>query len=199
LYNTQDNKRLLNRFSKLFCSIEGKIQQQIENRISLNEHNETLIVIMEEAINFSKNNDKLKFQYCNFVTNYCIDKVNSEEIENYNALKLLANAYFISPKHQKLCTNLITLIHFNLRDIRNEEAHNMQHIYLLLDKICENRSSVFNELSHELLERRENLLSQCEQIGISRVILTGQSNGNLNSSGLVLKKVLRYYKKLGEN
>jgi uncharacterized protein YdbL (DUF1318 family) len=197
--NSKGNKALLNQFPKFLSSIEDQIHRHIEKRITRNELNQNLIPLMEEAISFSARNEKLKFQYSGFVTSYCIDKVNAEQLENYKALSLLATAYFISPSNQKLCDTLITLIHFNLRDIKNEETTNSRNIYSLLDKINASKSYVFRELSPELLEIRERLLSQVEQAGLPRNLFTGQFNGNLNSAGLELKKVLVYYKKLGEN
>lgn len=197
--NSKSNKTLLRRFPTLLGSIEDQIHRTIERRINRNELNQNLIPLMEEAISFSATNERLKFQYSGFVTSFCIDKINAEQLENYKALSLLATAYFISSNNQKLCDTLITMIHFNLRDIRNEETNNARNIYSLLDKINASKSNVFRELSHELLEIRERLLSQVEQAGLSRNLFTGQFDGNLNSAGLELKKVLAYYKKLGEN
>jgi tetratricopeptide (TPR) repeat protein len=199
IINTPENKKTLSSFPKLLASVEEKILQCLEKRILLNEFNEQLIPIMEEAINFSARNDNLKYQYCIFVTNYCIEKINASALENYKGLVLLTNAYFFSPNMPKLCENLITIIHFNLRDIKNSETTETENIYPILDRILEKKSPVFKEFSHELLEIRERMLSQIEKAGLPSHLFLGQFNGNLNSFGLELKKVLQYYKKLGEN
>ena len=46
------------------------------------DENEKLIPVMEECIEFSSQNEKLKHQYSNYVANYCISKVNDEKIDN---------------------------------------------------------------------------------------------------------------------
>lgn len=56
---------------------------------------------MVEVIKFSPINDKLKYQYSTYVSNYCIGKVNDQEISNYEALVLMKQAYFSQHRIQE--------------------------------------------------------------------------------------------------
>lgn len=88
---------------------------------------------MEECILFSSQNAKLKHQYSNYVANYCISKVNENEMDNFKALSLMKGAYLRSPNNPKIVKNFITLIRFNLMDILNDRTRKMNEIYTILD------------------------------------------------------------------
>lgn len=158
---------------------------------------------MEECIAFSKQNEKLKHQYSNYVANYCISKVNDEEIDNFKALFLMKSAYLRSPHNPKIVKNFITLIRFNLMDMLNDRTRKTTEIYTILDWVKNNMSQTYKQNSNELSKARKDILQQLKQAGADislfddnsfASILSGHS---LNSQGLKMKKVLTYLKELG--
>ena len=204
--NTQDNKQWIEKFENISDAVEDNLFNSISAQISQNDENEKLIAVMEECISFSKSSDKLKYQYSNYVSNYCITKVNNEEIDNFKALSLMKGAYLRSPQNPRVCKNFITLVRFNLMDILNDRTRKTTEIYNILDWIKNNMSQTYKQNSNELSNARKEILQQLRQSGVdislfddnnplSRLNLNyGQS---LNAQGLKMKRVLTYLKQLG--
>lgn len=201
--NTKDNKQWIENFDKISSSVEDKIFNAIANKISEDDENEKLISVMEECFSFSSQNEKLKHQYSNYVANYCISKVNDEEIDNFKALTLMKGAYLRSPHNPKIVKNFITLIRFNLMDMLNDRTRKTTEVYNILDWVKNNMSQTYKQNSNELSKARKEILQQMRQAGVDislfddnslSSILSGTS---LNSQGLKMKKVLTYLKELG--
>lgn len=204
--NTQENKRWIEKFDTISSSAEDKLFNSISNKISEDDENENLISIMEECIAFSKQNEKLKHQYSNYVANYCISKVNDEEIDNFKALSLMKSAYLRSPHNPKIVKNFITLIRFNLMDMLNDRTRKTTEIYTILDWVKNNMSQTYKQNSNELSKARKDILQQLKQAGVDISMLDEDnplSRLNLNfgqtlsSEGLKMKRVLTYLKELG--
>jgi len=201
--NSKNNKQRIERFDNINNSIEDNIFNTISNKISRDENNKKLIPVMEECIAFLNQNDKLKHQYSNYVSNYCILNVNDETINNYEALLLMKGAYLRSPNNPKIVKNFITLIKFNLMDMLNDQTRKTTEIYSILDWVKSNMSQTYKQNSNELSKARGELLRQLQQAGTDislfddssfSSILSGHS---LNSQGLKMKKVMTYLKELG--
>ena len=201
--NTKDNKQWIEKFDNISSSVEDKIFNAIANKISENDENEKLISVMEECISFSSQNEKLKHQYSSYVANYCISKVNNEEIDHFKALTLMKGAYLRSPNNPRVVKNFITLIRFNLMDMLNDRTRKTTDIYTILDWVKNNMSQTYKQNSNELSKARREILQQMKQAGVDislfddnslSSILSGTS---LNSQGLKMKKVLTYLKELG--
>ena len=158
---------------------------------------------MEEAIKFSPINDKLKYQYSTYVSNYCIEKVNNQEISNYEALVLMTQAYFFSTTNPRICKNIISLIRFNLLDILNGHVLKQTEIYKCLDEVYLKRSDVFKQNTNELIKARQEILSQLKEAGVDISLFEGnglskRSGQTLNAEGEKIKRVLSYFKKMSE-
>ena len=206
--NTKDNKKWIEKFDNISSSVEDNLFNSISNKISENDENEKLMTIMEECISFSNHNEKLKHQYSNYVANYCISKVNDEKIDNFKALSLMKGAYLRSPNNPKIVKNFITLIRFNLMDILNDQTRKTKDIYKILDWVKNNMSQTFKQNSDELSKARREILQQLKKSGadislfiddnpLSNLHLhLGQS---LNAQGLKMKRVLTYFKELGND
>lgn len=202
--NTQENKRWIEKFDTISSSAEDKLFNTISNKISEDDENENLISVMEECIAFSKQNEKLKHQYSNFVANYCISKVNDEEIDNFKALSLMKSAYLRSPNNPKIVKNFITLIRFNLMDMLNDRTRKTTEIYTILDWVKNNMSQTYKQNSNELSTERREILQQLNQAGVDISMLDDDNplarfniGNSLTSQGLKMKKVLTYLKELG--
>lgn len=201
--NTKENKQWIEKFDNISSSVEDKLFNVISNKISADDENEKLIPVMEECFSFSTQNEKLKHQYSNYVANYCISKVNDEEIDNFKALSLMKGAYLRSPHNPKICKNFITLIKFNLMDMLNEQARKTTEIYTILDWVKNNMSQTYKQNSNELSKARREILQELKQAGADISLFDDNSiasilSGNsLNSQGLKMKKVLTYLKELG--
>ena len=81
---------------------EGLLELGKGKLLKLYSTGKALIPVMEECISFSNDNEKLKHQYSNFVTSYCISKVNEQEIDNFKALTLMKGAYLRSQNNPKV-------------------------------------------------------------------------------------------------
>lgn len=201
--NTQENKRWIEKFDTVSSSVEDKLFNSISNKISEDDENEKLIPVMEECIAFSKQNEKLKHQYSNYVANYCVSKVNDNKIDNFKALSLMKGAYLRSSNNPRVVKNFITLIKFNLMDMLNDQTRKTTEIYKILDWVKNNMSQTYKQNSNELSKARKDILQQLKQGGADislfddnsfASILSGHS---LNAQGLKMKKVLTYLKELG--
>ncbi len=202
--NTKENKQWIEKFDSVSELAEDKLFNSISNKISEDDENEKLIPVMEECILFSSQNAKLKHQYSNYVANYCISKVNENEMDNFKALSLMKGAYLRSPNNPKIVKNFITLIRFNLMDILNDRTKKMNEIYTILDWVKKNNmSQTYKQNSNELSNARKEILQQLIKAGADislfdespfSSLLSGHS---LNSQGLKMKKVLTYLKELG--
>jgi len=218
--NTKDNKKWIENFNNINSSVEDKLFNTIANKILEDDKNEKLISVMEECILFSSQNAKLKHQYSNYVANYCISKVNENEMDNIKALSLMKGAYLHSPNNPKIVKNFITLIRFNLIDILNEETtattefytpspllmnilSREQKIYTILDWVKNNMSQTYKKNSSELSKARREILLEMELAGVDVALFDYNSSysilsrTSLNSHGLKIKKVLTYLKELG--
>jgi hypothetical protein len=201
--NTTENKQWLEKFENIKSSVEEKLFNTISHKISEDEENEKLIPIMEECLAFSVKNEKLKHQYSNYVAEFCISKVNNDEIDNLKALSLMKGAYLRSPHNPKICKNFITLIKFNLMDMLNDRTRKTTDIYNILDWVKNNMSQTYKQNSNELIKARRDILQQLKQAGVDISLfddnpLSSLLSGNsLNSEGLKMKKVLLYLKELG--
>jgi len=200
--NTKENKKRVEKFDNISSSVEDKLFNSISNKISEDDKNEKLISIMEECISFSNQNEKLKYQYSNYVTEYCIAQVNNKKVSNYKALSLLKGAYLHSPSNPKVVKNFITLIRFNLMDLLNDQARSTTQIYAILDWVKNNMSETYKQNSDELSKARRELLQQLQQAGVDTSLFDGSvlfsiaSQSSLNPHGLKLKKILSYFKDL---
>lgn len=201
--NTEDNKKWIEKFDNISSSVEDNLFNAIANKISEDDENEKLIPVMEECFSFSSHNEKLKHQYSSYVANYCISKVNDEEIDNFKALTLMKGAYLRSPNNPRVVKNFITLIRFNLMDMLNDQTRKTTDIYTILDWVKKNMSQTYKQNCNELSKARREILQQMKQAGVDvslfddnslSSILSGTS---LNSQGLKMKKVLTYLKELG--
>lgn len=204
--NTKDNKQLIEKFDNISSSVEDKIFNTIANKISEDDENEKLIPVMEECFSFSSQNEKLKHQYSNYVANYCISKVNVEEIDHFKALTLMKGAYLRSPHNPKIVKNFITLIRFNLMDMLNDRTRKTTEIYNILDWVKNNMSQTYKQNSSELSKARRDILQQLKQGGVDISLLDDDNplsrlnlnfGQSLNAQGLKMKKVLTYLKELG--
>lgn len=201
--NTKDNKQWIEKFDNISSSVEDKLYNAVSNKISEDDENEKLIPVMEECFSFSNQNEKLKHQYSSFVANYCISKVNDEEIDHFKALTLMKGAYLRSPNNPRVVKNFITLIRFNLMDMLNDRTRKTTEIYTLLDWVKNNMSQTYKQNSSELSTARREILQQMKQAGVDISLFDDNSFSSLlsatslNSQGLKMKKVLTYLKELG--
>jgi len=212
--NTKDNKKCIEKFDSISSSVEDSLFNSVTNKISEDDENEKLIPIMEECISFSNQNEKLKHQYSNYVANYCISQINETNIDNFKGLSLMKGAYLRSPNNPRIVKNFITLIRFNLMDMLNEDnnnsfdfllgqTRNSKGIYKILDWVKNNMSQTYKQNSDELSKARREILQQLKQSGVDTSLFDDNSlsslmSGNsLNLQGLKMKKVLGYFRDLG--
>jgi hypothetical protein len=201
----KSKESLINKYKTIKESIEDSIYNAFTTRIEDDDENESLIPLMEECIRFTKQNEKLKFQYSNYVT----AKVNANEIDNFRALSLMKNAYLHLSENPRTCKNIITLIQYNLMDIKNDRTRNAPEIYKILDEIYPKRSNMFIQSTGELSDARTELLTQLKESGAPISLLTDEgslspplvlaSQRSLTPKGEIMKKMLSYLKKLSES
>ena len=115
----------------------------------------------------------------------------------------MKGAYLRSPNNPRIVKNFITLIRFNLMDMLNDQTRNSKGIYNLLDWVKSNMSQTYKQNSDELSKARREILQQLKQSGVDTSLFDDNSvysliSGNsLNSQGLKMKKVLGYFRDLG--
>ncbi len=203
-----DRKKLLvQKYKSINDTLEDLAFNAFAIKIERNEDNGNLIPLMEICIQFSNQNQKLKYQYSNFVASYCISKVNKKKIDHFQALLLMKKAYLFSTDNPRICNNLITLINFNLMDVLNDRTNNSSEIYRVLDEIYPTRSKVFKQSSGELAESRESILTELRKSGadisllvndLPQIYIPFSSGKSLTTEGIKMKKVLKYLKNMSE-
>ncbi len=193
--NSSDNKSLISKYKSIKDKIEDSLFNLIAIKIEEDDVNENLIKLMEEVIKFSPINEKLKYQYSNYVSNYCIEQVNDELLSNYQALLLMKRAYLLSPLNSRICKNFVSLIHFNLMDILNDRTNKQKEIYKCLDDIYPVRTGVFKQNAGELSESRAEIVSQLQNSGVDISVFESNTR-SLTSEGEKIKKTLYYLKVL---
>jgi hypothetical protein len=224
--NTKNNKKLIEKFHPISGLVEDSLFNSISDKILENDENEKLIYIMEECIFFSNHNETLKHQFSNYVTDYCISKVNDDKINYFDALPLMKVAYSHSPDNPKIVKNFITLINYNLLDLfRKEVIHwgftvfrdydriddRDRALYKILDWVKDNMSQKFKQNSDALSESIPFILEQLEHTDANISFLTddkpisdllrGSLYIDLKSNGisgtdLTIKRILIYLKEL---
>jgi hypothetical protein len=201
--NTTENIEWLEKFDNVSSALEDRLYNKISAKISENDENKAIIALMEECISISRNNEKLKHQYSNYVASYCISQVNAEKIDNFEALSLMKKAYLRSPNNPRICKNLITLIKFNLMDVLNDRTMKIIEIYKILDWVKSNMSQTYKYNNIELSNTRKEILGQLKANGVDislfedNGISSIRSDNSLNSQGLKMKKVLNYLRDMG--
>jgi hypothetical protein len=201
--NSDRKKSLLDKFETIKNNIQDSFYNILVSKIEYDDESDVLIKIMEEVIKFSPINDKLKYQYSTYVSNYCIGKVNNQEISNYEALILMKQAYFFSTSNPRICKNIVSLIRFNLLDILNGQTLKQTEIYKCLDEVYLKRSDVFKSNTSELIKARQDIFSQLKEAGVDISLfeenaLSIRFGQTLNAEGEKIKRVLSYFKKMSE-
>lgn len=201
--NSDRKKSLIDKFETIKNKIQDSFYTILASKIEDDDESDVLIKFMEEAIKFSPINDKLKYQYSTYVSNYCIGKVNDQEISNFEALVLMKQAYFFSTSNPRICKNIISLIRFNLLDVLNGHTRKQTEIYKCLDEIYLQISDVFKQNTSELIKARQDILRQLKEAGVDISLfeenaLSIRFGQTLNSEGEKIKRVLSYFKKMSE-
>jgi hypothetical protein len=203
LINSDQRKWLIPKYNKINSETEDLLLQAIASKIDDKNSNEQLILVMQEAIRFSDKNEKLKYQYSNYIAGHCISKINTGAIGNLDALSEMKNAYLYSPNNLKICNAIVLLIKFNLMDIINGQATNETEIYRLLDEIYLNRSQAFMHETGELVNARKQILQVLLNAGIDISLLEDTPSlgeeKQLNAQGEKMKTVLSYLKKMSNH
>jgi len=212
---TDENKVLLENFDTIDSRIEDEMFSRINAKISLIddgvdprqiERQLRLSNIMKEAINFLRNNNKLKSQYSNFMTDFCVIMVNAQKISNQKAFTFMTLAYLYSKDNIRVCKNLIAIIRNCLMDVLNDKLKG-EEIFPTLDKLRSNRSQVFLRNASELSNLRTEILNDLINSGVDVSGITSKESdhirptvdmamNNLTPQGYNMKKVLSYMEKL---
>ncbi|MDR0507051.1 MAG: hypothetical protein LBH32_09595 [Dysgonamonadaceae bacterium] len=202
--NSDERKELIRKYSGISSKVEDTLFNAIQTKIADNSMNDNLILLMEEAILFSIKKDKLKFQYSNYMSKYCINRTNNGSIDKLKALSLMKNAYTCAPNSSQVCNTLINFIKSNLMDIINNQTNRMIEIYYILDEIYPQRSSAFMQESYELEKTRKDVLRKLQNSGIDVSLLDESilspitKRQSLNEQGEKVKEALSYFKKMAQ-
>jgi len=189
---TIKRKNSLLQFNTIKNSLEGEMIKAFHIKIEENETNENLISMFQQAIKFLHSNEKLIYQYANFISNLCVVKVNSGKMKKLRALQLMSDAYICLPDSIRICKNIIALIKMNIIDAVTERSYNATEIFAILEEIYENRSVTFIQNARELSEARMEILNELP----SSVQIAIRTGTNLSSEGIILRKGLDYLYKL---
>lgn len=189
-------KSVIEEFESISDSVEDSIYNAFAIRIKEDDENEDLIPIMNECIKFTNENEKLKFQYSNYVASLCIAKVNADDMSNYQALSLMKSAYMYSKDNSRICKNIITLIRYNLSDYLNDDCRNVNDMFSILDTLRKNRSSTFNENNMELRNELKTLDDALKAKGSSVATLLSKHITELSDHGTKLQKIAKTYLEL---
>lgn len=216
--NNPENMQWINKFEGVKYTLEDNLYNAISKKVLEDEENEKMISVMEECINFSPQNDKLKYQYSNYVANLCVRKVNGKVMDYFNALSLLKGAYMHSPDNQRIIRDFVTLIKFNLMDILQNTTRKSKEIFSILEWVKNNKSQAFIDNSYELSKTGKEILQQFKDAGVNvsllqpdgfkplpnpakhllDLIAESQNQGeHLTEEGKIAKRVLFFFNALG--
>jgi hypothetical protein len=188
-HTTKKNIEILKKYSSIFDDVEIKMVEVIDIVSKKDSENENLLTLMQSVIKISPTKDKLIYQYTNFVTNLCLQKVfRSKRLENYKALDFLKDAYLLNKNNHKLCQTLVLFINNNLFDIINSNTNHNNVIYSILDTIKHNKSKTFIHHANMLADSRKKVISQLSPDNF-RAINDGV---NLTPTGKTMKQALDY-------
>mgnify|MGYP000999518227 CR=1 FL=1 len=200
---------ILTNYETLDKMFEDSVFNKIASKIEEDDENTDLIPIMGKCIQSSNKNDRLKYQYSNFVSNYCISKVNGDEMDYFEALTKMVPAYLYSPDNPKICKNIVTLIRFNVMDLLNRKNNKVLFLELipLLDRIYPKRSKTFIQSSSELAKTRRDLLSQLKTAGVNTYFIDDTNplakddwvvQDRLTAEGMILRSAITQLRRLSE-
>lgn len=192
---TDKKRTLIKKYETINNSLEDSLFNAFTLKIEHNDENENLIPLMEECIRYSTSNEKLKYQYSNYVTGYCIAKVNANEIDNFKALTMMNNAYTNSKENSKICKNIVTLIRFNLLDILNDRTRKQNEIFQILDEIKNNRSETFRRNSGELAKSRTDIIRQLKEGGVDISLVAPDESRHKSLQELIRSQMSDHYQK----
>lgn len=189
---TSDRKKdLIEKYITIKKSIEDLVLNAFALKIEEDNDNEDLIPLMEECINFVRQNDKLKAQCSNFIYSYC--NSNWDTQSSVRLLELMIKSIKVNPNNYRAAKSIAVLINNNLIDIVNENTSSDSKIYSLIDEVKEIRSEVLKEALKELLVLRKKLLSSIGKEAETSIFL----GFNLSPNGLKMKKVINTMQILG--
>lgn len=190
---TASRKKLIYKFETLVESMESRAIDSLSSITKKQSASENVLDLIKKTFEIVPNNGKLKYLYSSYAANLCVTKINSDKMTIYKGLKIMSNAYKISPNDLRTCTNIIALIRMNILSILNDKSTDIISIYSILDEIKENRSTTFKNNAGELLKARNEILNSLPSEARIAII----SGANLNNSGRQLKKGLGYLAQLG--
>ena len=186
-YTTKKNIGIIKKYSSIFDDAEIKMAEVIDTVSEKNSENENLLNLMRNVIKIFPTNDKLTYQYTNFVIKFCVQKVfRSKSLENYKALRFLSDAYLLNRNNHKLCENLVLFINNNLFDLINGSSNHNYEIYSILDTIKYNRSKTFIHHANMLAVARKKVINQLSPDDLSAI----NDGINLTPSGKTMKQAL---------
>ena len=160
-------KNVIERFDSIKDDFEEKCISAIRKFISLNDQDETLIPLMEKLLEIIPSSDKLRYLFADFVTSYCIDKINAKSISEPRALELLIKAIVACPDNHKTAKNLAIFVGMHLSD--DNFNRKLKSLIPSLQKI--ESESLYDSFQNELLPLRDELnsLLRKSNINYSRV------------------------------
>lgn len=190
---SDQHSSVIEEFETIRESVEDSIFNAFSIKINEDDENEDLIPIMSECMQFTSRNEKLKFQYSNYVADLCIAKVNSDEMSNFKALSLMKSAYMYSRDNSRICMNIITLIRYNLSDYLNDECRHVTELFGILETIRKNRSIAFNENNIEIRNELKKLDDSLKKQGLSVSVFVSQLPSELSEYGKKLQRIAKTY------
>jgi hypothetical protein len=188
---TDKKRTLIEKYETINDTLEDSLFHSFTSKIEDDSENENLILLMEECIQFAKDNEKLKVQCSNFIYDYCDAKWRIKPA--VKLLELMIKSIKYNPSNYRAAKSLTILINNNLMDILNEETTSWTQIYLLIEEVKKIKSEVLLDALSELLVFRKKLIASLGQESANNIL-----NGyNLNSKGREFKKVLDNMQFLG--
>jgi hypothetical protein len=190
------NKIIIEEFETIKLSFADSVYNAFEIKIKQNDENEGIIPLMAECMNLTNQNDKLKFQYSNYIANLCIVKVNANEFSNFQALNLMKSAYLNSKDNSKISKNIVTLIRRNLSDYLNGTCGNVNEMFAIIEIIRQNRSHTFLSCTDELSQELELINDSLITNGSSINQLVSKLPTELTPAGIKLLRMITVLKQL---
>ena len=177
-------------FQTLTTGLEKSIEEWISRLIDAESKDDALALFLKQVVDIFPEMDTVKYRYTEYVTVWCLDRLNQSEnpLAPFDGLVWFAQIYHLNPDNSRICENLVALIYRNLTLLMVEKATNSKEVFQILDKIEENQSNIFSNRAQNLAELQDEVLNSLNPESRTLII----KNTGLSEKGELWAKCLRY-------
>ncbi|MBS1615876.1 MAG: hypothetical protein JST06_07140 [Bacteroidetes bacterium] len=158
LVNQVAQIKYLNNFESLVQRFESECITAFKKAADRDDDSIPLINGLEAAVKLFPRSEQLKHLLSMYISDVVIGGINAETMNDYDGMLLMIRAFKVQPENNRVASNLVKLIGFNLMDILNEQTRSANEIFRTLDQVKNIASNAFRTAAKELADERESII-----------------------------------------